>query len=118
MAAQKKDTPAKLAKKNGTLPKSTSGNKPGSNNAPSFLAYFAYHANNGKHGLEARSSLYDQALSLERKLAGLETAQFRLEQKIALMSDGAIDRDMLEEKARELLNFANPDDLIILDQTR
>ena len=83
-----------------------------------LLAYFAYHANNGKHGLEARSSLYDQALSLERKLAGLEVAQSRLERKIALMSDGSIDRDMLEEKARELLNFTYPGDIIILTQTR
>lgn len=44
MAAQKKDTPAKLAKKNGTLPKSTSGNKPGSNNAPSFSSEQEIHA--------------------------------------------------------------------------
>ena len=83
-----------------------------------LMSYFAYHAIKGKHGLEARSSLYSQALSLEHKLAGLEAAQFRLERNIALMSDGSIDHDMLEEKARELLNFSRPDDIIILDPAR
>ncbi len=80
-----------------------------------LMSYFAYHAIKGKHGLEARSSLYSQALRLERKLAGLEAVQFRLERDIALMSDGNVDHDMLEEKARDILNFARADDIIILD---
>ncbi len=36
-----------------------------------------------------------------------------MEQRVALLSNSSLDLDMLEERARVMLNFAHPDDRII-----
>jgi cell division protein FtsB len=36
-----------------------------------------------------------------------------MEQRVALLSNTSLDLDMLEERARVMLNFAHPDDLVI-----
>ena len=79
-----------------------------------LLCYFAYHTIKGKHGLEARTSLNEYALSLEHKLTGLEVMRANLERDIALMNKPHIDLDMLDEKARELLNYSSTDETIVL----
>ena len=79
-----------------------------------LLSYFAYHTIKGKHGLEARSSLVEYSLSLERELASLEVVRADLERDVASMSKPQIDLDMLDQKARELLNYSRTDDIIIL----
>jgi len=80
-----------------------------------FLScYFAYHTIKGKHGLEARISLNEHAFSLERRLTDLEAVRTRLEQDISHMTRDNIDRDMLDEKARELLGYARPGEEILL----
>lgn len=80
-----------------------------------FLScYFAYHTFKGKHGLEARISLDQQVLDLEQRLTGLEVMRARMERDIALMSDDTLDLDMLDEQAREVLDFSHPRDRIYL----
>ncbi len=37
-----------------------------------------------------------------------------MEQRVALLSNSSLDLDMLEERARVMLNFSHPDDLVIL----
>ena len=79
-----------------------------------LVSYFAYHTIKGKHGLEARVSLNEHALLSERRLTSLEVERARLERDVALMTKGSIDLDMLDEKARELLNLSHPDEMILL----
>jgi len=79
-----------------------------------LVSYFAYHTIKGKHGLEARVSLNVHAFNLERRLTSLEAMRANLERDIALMSNPAINKDMLDEKARELLGYSRPDEKIIL----
>jgi cell division protein FtsB len=76
--------------------------------------YFAYNLQIGDHGLEARAALEKRKAVLAGELAGLQEVKTRLERDVALLRPESLDPDMLDERARAILNLAYPDDLIIL----
>jgi cell division protein FtsB len=76
--------------------------------------YFGYHLQIGDHGLKARADLERRKEVLEGELAGLTEVKNRLERDVALLRPENLDPDMLDERARAILNLAHPDDLIIL----
>jgi len=51
---------------------------------------------------------------LAGELAGLKAVKTRLERDVALLRPESLDPDMLDERARAILNLAHPDDLIML----
>jgi cell division protein FtsB len=76
--------------------------------------YFAYNLQIGDHGLEARAQLEKRKAVLAGELAGLREVRQRIERDVALLRPEHLDPDMLDERARAILNLAYPDDLIIL----
>ena len=76
--------------------------------------YFGYHLQNGDHGLKARADLERRKDVLAGELAGLREVKTRLERDVALLRPESLDPDMLDERARAILNLAHPDDLIML----
>jgi cell division protein FtsB len=76
--------------------------------------YFVYHLQTGDHGLEARVVLEKRKAVLAGELAGLKEVKARLERDVALLRPESLDPDMLDERARAILNLAHPDDLIML----
>jgi cell division protein FtsB len=76
--------------------------------------YFGYHLQTGDHGLEARAQLEGRKAVLEGELAGLQEVRSRLERDVALLRPESLDPDMLDERARAILDLAHPDDLIML----
>ena len=79
-----------------------------------FLAgYFFYHAVQGDRGIVAWMQLNQQIRVSEDELAKTDTERREMEQRVALLSNSSLDLDMLEERARVMLNFAHPDDLVI-----
>lgn len=76
--------------------------------------YFGYHLYNGDHGLKARADLESRKAVLEGELAGLREIKTRIERDVALLRSEKLDPDMLDERARAILNLAHPDDLIIM----
>jgi cell division protein FtsB len=76
--------------------------------------YLAYNLEIGDHGLEARTNLERRKHVLEGELAGLKEVRQRLERDVALLRPESLDPDMLDERARAILNLAGPDDLIML----
>ena len=83
-----------------------------------LLGYFAYHLFVGDHGLEASARLNNQVSALEGELAGLEAMRLRLDRDVALLRSGKLDPDMLDERARTILNFSHPDEVVIFDKSR
>lgn len=79
-----------------------------------LIAYFSYHLVEGNRGLEARARLEARISALEGQLAGLELVRKRIERDVALMRAERLDPDMLDERARAILNLAHPNDLVIL----
>lgn len=82
--------------------------------AAAVIAYFAYHAYNGDHGLVARRNFEQQKLALESELTGLKAQRRALENKVSLLAANQLDPDMLDEQGRRQLNFINSKDLVLL----
>jgi cell division protein FtsB len=76
--------------------------------------YFGYHLQIGDHGLKARADLERRKDVLEGELAGLKEVRGRLERDVALLRPESLDPDMVDERARAILNLAHPDDLVIM----
>ena len=79
-----------------------------------LLSYFTYHLIAGAHGIRASAALDRRIVSLRGELAGLSDVRKRLERDVALLRGEQLDPDMLDERARAILNFAHPNDLVIV----
>lgn len=79
-----------------------------------LIGYFGMHAYTGNHGLKAKQDLLVQLteLSEELKQAKAETAQW--ERRVALLRSNGLDPDMLDERARAMLHYVHPRDLVLL----
>lgn len=81
-----------------------------------FLAityYFGWNAVHGKSGLEAQhvqQQQLEQAIARNQAVAAERTAW---QTKIADLNGQSIQPDMLDEQARQVLNLANPQDMVI-----
>jgi len=80
--------------------------------------YFAYHAIVGDYGLVARDKLQHQAAELGAELRELQALRRDLELHVSLMRPESLDPDMLDERARETLNLAHPNDITIFRSVR
>ena len=78
-----------------------------------IMGYFAYHAVEGDYGLFALGKLKERVASLETELAAAKAGRQRMERHVALMRPESLDRDMIDERAREALNMADAKDLVI-----
>ncbi|MBS27511.1 MAG: septum formation initiator [Alphaproteobacteria bacterium] len=82
-----------------------------------LLAYFSYHMVQGDHGLLSLLQLRTKVEQANALHASLQTEREQLEARVALLRPDNLDPDMLEERARVMLNFAHPNELVILDGT-
>jgi cell division protein FtsB len=83
-----------------------------------FIGYFGINAYTGNHGLKARQSLDQQIADFGRALDVVKAERMRWERRVALLKSDQIDPDMLDERARQLLNYADPHDIIVLVKPR
>lgn len=76
--------------------------------------YFVWHAVNGARGLKTQDEYQLKINRLRKELDGLKADRELLEHKISLMRGAVIDRDLLDEEARNVLGRDDKNDLIIL----
>ncbi|GAA5540871.1 MULTISPECIES: septum formation initiator family protein [Brucella] len=79
-----------------------------------FLSYFGFHAYHGEFGLYARIRLEEQKAILTKQLEKISGERSALEKRVALLRDGSIEKDMLDEQARRALNLSHPDEVTII----
>jgi cell division protein FtsB len=79
------------------------------------VGYFAYHSVEGDRGLVAYLRLNEQITLAKAQLAEVAAERKALEQRVALLRPNRLDPDMLDERARLLLNLARPDEIVIPD---
>ncbi len=80
----------------------------------SAVAYFMFHAQHGARGLEARGAVRESLREMETELAGLTTERKSWEQRLSLVRDDAVDRDLLDESARSNLGRIYKNDVVIM----
>jgi cell division protein FtsB len=72
------------------------------------------NAFSGDHGLRAQQDLDQQMASMRDQLAQLKAERAVWERKVSLLRSDRIDPDMLDERARALIGYADPRDLELL----
>lgn len=82
--------------------------------AAMFLSYFGFHAFHGEYGIYSKYQLEDRRDELAHRLEATRVARHALEQRVHLLRDGSIEKDMLDEQARRALNLSAPDELTIM----
>jgi cell division protein FtsB len=81
-----------------------------------FLAityYFGWNAVHGKSGLEAQHVQQQELAQATARNEAVAAERLAWQTKIADLNGQSIQPDMLDEQAREVLNLANPQDMVI-----
>lgn len=82
--------------------------------AAACVAYFLYHAQNGPRGLESKQELKVQIAELRVELGRLKAERAEWDGRVALMRRDEVDRDLLEERARDALGRVHKNDVVII----
>ena len=75
--------------------------------------YFFWHAINGDRGLKVSTEYEKSIAMLKTELAATKLERAQWQQRIALLSGAAIDRDLLDEQSRVTLDRVGKNDLVI-----
>jgi cell division protein FtsB len=78
-----------------------------------LIGYFGVNAYTGNHGLRAKQNLDQQIAQLNAELTSLKSERAIWDRRVALLKSDSLDPDMLDERARALLNYADPRDLTL-----
>jgi len=79
-----------------------------------LIGYFGVNAFSGDHGLKAQQDIDQQIASLSTELARLKVERGQWERRIGLLKSKGLDPDMLDERARALLDYTHPSDLTLM----
>ena len=83
-----------------------------------MFGYFGYHLVNGDRGLLAMAHLQRETMIADQNLAEAEATRKIWERRVAALRNQSLDPDMLDERARILLNFSRKEDIIVFTPTR
>jgi cell division protein FtsB len=80
--------------------------------AAAIVGYFGVNAYTGKYGLNARQELDQEIIALTSELERLKQERAEGERRVSLLRSDRVDPDMLDERTRYQLDYANPRDLV------
>lgn len=75
--------------------------------------YLVYGAWNGERGLKTKVEYANQMQSLGAELEALQAQRRTWQHRVDLMRPDAVDRDLLDEEARAVLDRVNKNDLLV-----
>lgn len=78
-----------------------------------LIAYFGFHALTGERGILSSNQRNAALAAKTRELARVRAERQDLEMRARLLRDTSLSADLLEERARSLLGFADPRDYMI-----
>ncbi|MDA8231745.1 MAG: septum formation initiator family protein [Magnetospirillum sp.] len=84
----------------------------------SAVVYFVYHTLEGDRGVLAWMRLRGQIAQAEAKLATVSAERQQLEHKVLLLRPDHLDPDMLEERARIMLDMGHDDEVVVFDRKK
>ncbi|MFN7663055.1 MAG: FtsB family cell division protein [Alphaproteobacteria bacterium] len=80
-----------------------------------LFIYFFVHILSGAHGWFSWRSLERELEESRKVLEVLEDEEQRLQNKVKRMRPESLDQDLLDEKAREMLNVADEKDMVVVE---
>ena len=78
-----------------------------------LIGYFGINAYTGNRGLKAKQDIDRQIAELTAEIERLKAERTVWTRRVSLLRSDRIDPDMLDERARVLLNYAHPNDVIL-----
>lgn len=78
-----------------------------------LVAYFCWNATQGEHGLRAYAVRRDQLVQVQAELARVAADRDNWERRVAGLRTQRLDPDTLDERARAMLNVADPADIVV-----
>ena len=78
-----------------------------------LMFYFGFHALTGDRGLLTGQRREETLVARTAELKRIRLERADLEQRVLLLHDSHLSRDLLEERARVLLGFADSRDYVI-----
>jgi cell division protein FtsB len=78
-----------------------------------LIFYFGFHAFTGEGGLLQSDKRNEALAAKSQELKALTAQRHDLEVRAQLLRDTSLSADLLEERARSLLGFADPRDYVI-----
>ena len=78
-----------------------------------LIFYFGFHAFTGDRGILTSNQRDATLVAKTHELAQVRAQRQDLEMRARLLRDTSLSRDLLEERARSLLGFADPRDYVI-----
>jgi cell division protein FtsB len=79
-----------------------------------LIGYFGVNAYSGNRGLKAKQDIDRQIGQLSTELERLKHERSKWEHRVALLRSDRLDPDMLDERARALLDYVHPNDLTLM----
>jgi cell division protein FtsB len=83
-----------------------------------LIGYFGINAYTGAHGLKAKQDLSQQMDELSKELARLKLERASWEHRVSLLRADRLDPDMLDERARAMLDYVHANDLVLMRKPR
>lgn len=80
-----------------------------------LCGYFSYFAVRGERGILRYLYLQEKVAEAEKMSANYTKKRSELEQKVNLLSSNSLDLDLLDERARAVLNVIGDNEFIIID---
>jgi cell division protein FtsB len=81
--------------------------------AAALIGYFGVNAYTGNHGLNARQQLDAQIAELIKERDASKAERMLWERRVGLLSSHSLDPDMLDERARALLDYVDSRDMVL-----
>jgi len=78
-----------------------------------ITAYFAWNAVHGARGLQAQAAERRELANAQAQFTAVDAQRSQWETRIADLSSQSIDPDMLDAEVRQVLNLADPADLVV-----
>ncbi|MCK5273988.1 MAG: septum formation initiator family protein [Alphaproteobacteria bacterium] len=78
------------------------------------IGYFAFHAVEGERGLRAYFALNLQTELAREERDALRHGRMTIESRVNLLKPESLNLDMLDERARTVLNKVHEDDFVVL----
>jgi cell division protein FtsB len=83
-----------------------------------FIGYFGVNAYTGKNGINARQEIDKQIADLAGEVERVKAERARWERRVVLLRADRIDPDMLDERARQILNYLDPHEVTVMVKHR
>src|ERR1700674_3677842 len=83
-----------------------------------LIGYFGINAYTGAHGLKAKQDLSQQMDELSKERARLKLERANWAHRVSLLRADRLDPDMLDERARAMLDYVHANDLVLMRKPR